>query len=640
MTSRRPRAATARQTEDDDEAPGTALRGRGGSSRGGPPSRWLGRSGWLVLALSLTALALAAGTADRFGWSRPLGEEATYAMQAGSLAFDADLTYEPADLSRFTDGWRMEPRGLVLQRREGASRATFGRPFLYGLFLAPWVWLSPITGPQLANALWLALAALLAARALGRTLGPEAPWWVAALLFGTVAFGAVFRVEPGAFHLGAVAIAFALAWGGERTSGALPGDLYTPEGAEGGWRVALRWLAVGALLAVPAAWQPLYLILILPAALAVPKARRRAGLAALAAGAAGLLLAAAVVQVAAGGQWSAFDEPWATVEAAAGAERPASAGAESAPAPWPVGARERSGAHLPALAAVRAGLDRRLQGWNGVYLLAGRHTGLLPFFLPLLLPLAAAAGRRGRWALVPAALLVVTGLSVLRPFDLFGGADALPGAGFLPLLPAIWFLAGRPSPRPGRRVLAAVVLTTLAGAFLWPLWRAPAAFPFTADGSSRFAVDLARRLPVETTQRALPGERDLARGELRLRSLDGAVTADRAGPDGPDGSGLTLASGRGAHLLVASRRRLTGVLVEFERRAPAKIAVQGAETASSLFRPDGRVAFALRFGTPRATHPAWWSDGADVHFWELSFSLPGARQVPLAFTVEPGGWRG
>ena len=79
------------------------------------------------------------------------------------------------------------------------------------------------------------------------------------------------------------------------------------------------------------------------------------------------------------------------------------------------------------------------------------------------------------------------------------------------------------------------------------------------------------------------------------------------------------------------------MIFEFERRAPSKLAIRGAKTAGSLFRPDGRVAFALQLDEPQATHPTAWSGGADVHFYPLSFRLPGARQVPLAFTVEPGG---
>ncbi len=277
-----------------------------------------------------------------------------------------------------------------------------------------------------------------------------------------------------------------------------------------------------------------------------------------------------------------------------------------------------------------AGLDLHLQGWNGVYLLAGRHAGLLPYFLPLLLPFAAASGHRGRWALVPAALFALVALSVLRPFDLFGGADSLGNAAFLPLYPALWFMAGRPTARPGPWVAAAVILAALAGSFLWPLWTAPRAFPLAGDGGYRFVSDLGRRLPVETTQRTIPGAREVTAGGLRLRLLDGAI--DSAGGH------LTLAGDRRAEVLIESRQPLSGVLLEFERRAPSKIAVTGAKTAGSLFRPDGRVAFALRLDEPRATHPTAWSDGADVHVYPLSFRLPGARQVPLAFTVEPGGF--
>ena len=245
--ARRPTGCAGGET--DGVGPG--FHGRGAVGGAGGASPWLGPSGWLLLAALLAATALAAATADRFGWPRPLADEATYAMQAESLAFDGDLAFEAADRDRFVARWRVPPEGLVLQQRGGAGRATFGRPFLYALLLAPWVWLAPVTGAQLANALWLALAALLAARTLGRSLGAVAPFWVAALCFASTAFGSVFRVEPGVFFLGAVAMAFSLAYGGERTRA--PGDLYVSEGGLSGFGFAVCWLVVGVLLAVSAA---------------------------------------------------------------------------------------------------------------------------------------------------------------------------------------------------------------------------------------------------------------------------------------------------------------------------------------------------------------------------------------------------
>jgi hypothetical protein len=583
---------------------------RDGDARG---ERRVRLAGWLVLGGLLAAALLAAAGADRFAWPGALGEEATYALQAASLAYDFDLAYDAGDRERFAERWRMRPEGLVLQRRPGgtgaagaaeaagADRAVFGRPFLYALVAAPFERLAPIRGPQVANALLLALAAVAAARALGRSMGAAAPLWVAALCFGSVAFGDVFRVTPDLFLMSAVAVGFALVYrqggGGESGETGTVGELYRPPAA-GGFRFALRWLAAGALLAVPAAWQPIYLVLLVPAALATPARRRGAGLAALAAGAAGLLLVTALVQRGAGGGWTAFEAPW------------------------------------PAILDLETGLDARLQGRNALYLLAGRHVGLLPYFLPLLLPLAVATGRRGRWALVPAALGALVALSLLRPFDAFGAGPAALGArAFLPLYPALWFVAGQPSKRPGRRALAAVAIAALAGPFLWEIWKAPRAYPLGPAGHPRWVAPLAAdRLPFETTQETIPGPPAHDHRGLRLRFLNDAAAAG-------SGGALTLDGARRADLLIASAERIDSLVIEFERRAPSKIEVMGAELVESLFRGDGRVAFGLKLGAPRAVHPAPWREG-DVDFYELRIRLPDAKPVPLSFTLSPGGWAG
>ncbi|GFP20340.1 hypothetical protein HKBW3S03_01842, partial [Candidatus Hakubella thermalkaliphila] len=47
------------------------------------------------------------------------GDEATYLMQAQSLAYDFDLRYTETDLRRlFMDGWQTGPQGLFLVRND------------------------------------------------------------------------------------------------------------------------------------------------------------------------------------------------------------------------------------------------------------------------------------------------------------------------------------------------------------------------------------------------------------------------------------------------------------------------------------------------------------------------------------------
>ncbi len=71
----------------------------------------------------------------------------------------------------------------------------YGKPSSYSLFIAPFIRLSPTRGAAVANALLLALAACVAARALHHRIGPTAPLWVAVWVFASVVFAYVFWVH-------------------------------------------------------------------------------------------------------------------------------------------------------------------------------------------------------------------------------------------------------------------------------------------------------------------------------------------------------------------------------------------------------------------------------------------------------------
>ncbi len=169
-----------------------------------------------------------------------MGDEATYAMQALSLAHDLDLAYSRADYDRFVALWGGQPDGLVLQSRDGGRHLTYGKPSLYALAVAPFVRLAPVRGALVANALFLAWAAVAAGRALRRHLGAGAPWWVAAFVFASVAFAYVFWVHADLFLLATAAVGLALAYGGDRGAGARPGPARHAPGRDGGPRLALR----------------------------------------------------------------------------------------------------------------------------------------------------------------------------------------------------------------------------------------------------------------------------------------------------------------------------------------------------------------------------------------------------------------
>src|SRR3954453_7119169 len=210
---------------------------------------------WALLSLLLTATLVGALTFDRRSWPGLVGDEATYLMQAQSLAWDLDVRYSRRDYDRFVAQWGIKPEGLILQSGDAGRTLVYAKPASYALWIAPFLRLSPLKGEAIANALLLALAAVLAARTLERRLGPAAPLWVAVWIFASVTFAYVFWAHSDLFLMSLVAIALSLAYG------ALKEDAETPG------RTALRWAAAGLLLGLVLASRPFYGALLVPVAL-------------------------------------------------------------------------------------------------------------------------------------------------------------------------------------------------------------------------------------------------------------------------------------------------------------------------------------------------------------------------------------
>lgn len=616
---------------------------------------------WAVLGLLLLLTLIGAARLDRARLPL-LGDEATYAMQAASLAFDFDLRYTSGDYQRFVAQWGGPPDGVILQSSDGGAHITYGKPFLYALVVAPFVRFAPVRGPLVANALMLAAAALLVARALRPAAGALAPLAVALLIFGSVSFAYVFWVHADLFLFAATAAGLALAYGspaavtvyggqtpGEdaasratgRTGGVQPQHVYVSS-ARGplGRRYLVRWFFAGLLLAVPGAFRPFYLALLLPAALAVPAGRRLRGWGALAAGALALLLVTALVQHAAGGGWSGYSGERLGFYPRTGypdVDFPASDW-ESRLRRWGNNSWVQEGAFDPSRSP-------RLWAWNALYFLIGRDIGVLPYFLPLLLGVLAFRGERGRWLLPLAVIAASACFLLVRPFNFYGGGGAVGNRYFLPLYPALWFLIARPV-----RAVHLALVAALAAPFLLPLWRQPTAFPIGEDGRYRHVSPLAQRLlPYETTQATIPGGQDAARHGLWIKLLDHDVWWSSAGsglrppvgpgiadnPSPPESTTLRMVGSAEAHLLVGTNKPLRFLAVELDRHAPARIDVDGRELRPSLLRPDGWEVFEVPLLAPRAVHPMWWTHD-DFYLYKLNLRLVGGKPVPVGLDLGPG----
>ncbi|HKI04307.1 MAG TPA: glycosyltransferase 87 family protein [Thermoanaerobaculia bacterium] len=579
-------------------------------------------AGWAVLGLLLLATLVGALRLDRS--KLPLtGDEATYAMQAASLAWDFDLTYTRQDYDRFVAHWGVPPEGLILQSREGSDRLVYGKPPLYALVIAPFVRAAPVRGPVVANALLLAAAALLAARALRGRLGPAAPLWVAAFVFASIAFAYVFWGDSDLFLFAAVAIAFALVYGEDRKETA-PSQIYEGEDTEPAGRSLARWLGAGMLLGVAVAYRPVYLGLLLPALLAAresPPDRRGRALTSLVSGAVLLLLASMGIQWLAGGDATGYGGQRQGIyahEAFPAVEYPAAQWSERV-------AREGNASWLQK-AAVKPQLNPKLAGWNVLYTLAGRNVGVLPYFLPLLLGFVAFRGDRGRWAIPLAVGAALLAFLVLRPFNFYGGG-ALGNRYFLPLYPALWFMAARPA-----RAVWPAVAALLAAPFLAQLWAHPTAYPLGEGGEYRHVSRIAQRwLPYEMTQSAAPGQEVAVGSGLWVKILNRSVW-----PSGKGGS-LRIAGDARAELIVGSPQPLGDLHLEFDQRAPSRLVIDGrgvGELRPLLLKPDGHILFEVPLGRERAVHPLWWGP-YDYHLYVLDFHLPGAPATPIGFHVLP-----
>ncbi|HBL25548.1 MAG TPA: hypothetical protein DD490_01800 [Acidobacteria bacterium] len=577
-------------------------------------------AGWFVLGALLLTLLVLTFRFDRTGRPSLVGDEATYAMQAASLAWDFDLAYSKADYERFVAQWGGPPDGLILQSADGGAHITYGKPFLYALAIAPFVRVAPVQGGLIANAVYLAAAALLAAWSLRRRMGDAAPLWVAVFLFASVSFGYTFWVHADLFLLATTAAGFALVYAAGKPAAAAPAQIFGEDEEETSGHPFLRWFAAGALLAVAGAFRPFYLTLLLPAALAAhAEERRRPALAGLLTGALALLLLTALGQVLSGGSWSGY-----------GGERGGFYPRTGYPevdfpvSRWSEVLRQWGNTSWLQEGGVDPSYDLKLLGWNSLYFLVGRNVGLLPYFLPLLAGFFAGTRDRGRWAIPLAVGLAVLGFFLLRPFNFYGGGGAIANRYFLPLYPALWFLAGRPL-----RLPWAVPLLALAGVFLHPLWRHPTAFPIGEDGRYRHVGSVAERwLPYETTQSHIPGGQDFAANGVWIKLLSHSVYR----PEGAEA--LRLVGDNRGEILVGSPEPLHGLALRFGRRAPSRLEVGGRELRPLILHPDGGVTFEVPLDHARAVHPMWWT-ADDYHLYELDLRLPGAPPVPIELEIRP-----
>jgi hypothetical protein len=415
-----------------------------------------------LVCLALLLLALAWSLS---GMRAPLpaGDEATPVMMVQSLWHDHDLSYRQADLDRAERIWSAGPAGLTLFTNDGGKTLRYGRPLAYPLAALPFYAVLGVRGIALFNmALFLAMAIAalwLLAEDAGATL------LFTGFFFASATFACAFRLEPEVFLMAGVFFPL-LAW--RRVDGEGRRDLALLAGG-------------GALLGGAVTASPLLALIALPILIDLAARhcwRRLAAFVAAALLAAGLL---ALIQRLGTGEWSAFG----------GVQRRTFDAELPLESPRDLWQGYRGEEASPGIAT---GL--RLLPRNLYYLLAGRFTGLLPYFPFALFSLVLyLIGRKERSRnLLAASLLLYAGLVlILRPHDFAGGPGFL-GSRYLALVyPAFLFLPGRLQAR------RSLVFPYMA-AGLWTAVALAGALPRLPPLSSSIFL----RLPLELT--LIPGD--------------------------------------------------------------------------------------------------------------------------------------
>lgn len=553
--------------------------------------------GWALLALALSACSVSVFLVS----PEPLGPTgATYRLQAESLARDLDLRYSESDRARFVSkAWsEREARVEVAPLALGSDGLRFHRPIPYSVLLAPFVVIAPERGPLVLNLVLLVVLALLMLKRLARDGSPSAPFWTLAVLFGTVTFAYVRSAWPDLFT-GICLVAAYLLTEDDAPSEELP-QMATARKSQG--RLTARWLTVGALMGLVTLQQPFYGVLVV--CFVVLAGRERVAMVAPAA-AIGLALVL-------GAAWLAGGELFPGVADWAGnpsvAVRPGDELTEIAK--WTERARA---VEAPPLVA-----HGPLFLWNLAYLAAGRHVGLLLYFLPIFALVASALAVRRPivWGGIAILLLFL----LLSPFNFFGGPEALGNRAVVPLLLLVAFAV-----RPSIELWPAVAAGLAGLALILPVWTGIDLRPRELQG--RALIDAVRtRLPFETSQRYLPAAGEAIRRGLLIRAtndglLPGTRTAD-----------FVLKAGAEGSLMAAATGSLESLDFEFGPGAGSTLEVAGGEVADLLFRPDGGVTFRVTPNAARVRHPLWGSE-AESSFYMLELTIPSASGDDLPFSV-------
>lgn len=527
-----------------------------------------------LAAVSLAFVAFAAARRDSL--STVLGDESTYLAMAESLAGDGDLWFTADDAERLSP-YAGTPRGTVILQTVG-HRVAYSKPILYPVLAAPVVALAGDGGLFLFNALALALAAFLAWRFLRRLGDGEA-----AMLTVVTFVGASALLAQVGWRMSDLLLA-CLALGGLAL-------VLEPLRGAATWRGS-AWIGGAALgLLVSTRLPNLLVLLAALAALWLAGRRRRAVHVAVAA-------ALALLAVGAAGRWAAgTSSPYRAV-------RSSFDGSEG----YPVDPQAASYQYFFTRDSTqqmtwKPDWKPRVTAYSALYFFIGRHSGVLWYFPAAVALLLTALRRpdRATLALLGGMAALVGFYLVWWPDNYFGGSAFLGNRYFLSAYPLLLVALPR---LPGKGLLAlSWGLAAIVGGSVALALAAP---PLPGWGSqSHVAAGLLRRLPYESTARAIDGRRDRYWAGDLVRFVDPIAAV------GPDGFSLRVGEAPAELLLVTSvgdpstllryRTRGRGLdLLVSDRRGERRYPLNGGGDVR-------RGTLAVELAAAWRRHPYWWA---------------------------------
>lgn len=191
-------------------------------------------AGWLLLVVLCLTTAIIAVRSER----RLDSQESAAVLAALSLVHDRDLIYQAEDRERLVALGEAARPALRSGTRFDVS------PF-FAAWLAPAAAVAPRGGAALAVVLALGLAAVALAVGLGARLGATAPWWAAAVVWGSGAYTTGLRIDSDALVLAMLATSLACAIATPRSQRSPFGDLYSEATAPAWSRVLFAGLLAG-----------------------------------------------------------------------------------------------------------------------------------------------------------------------------------------------------------------------------------------------------------------------------------------------------------------------------------------------------------------------------------------------------------